>query len=172
MTQLSGYIQRRAGSLTPNEQRVEIIKSGVVEHSNPKDTPIYDTLDEVFHPLTIRKGDRLHVWELAIIGLGNINKAFVEIGKLGGEGIYDIKDKAFYPCHEVADKKHARARAAIVKANSKVRAENSAGKSGKPPSDAWEHQDHIIHLHNKGKHPADLAIDYGVSRSTIDRILK
>ena len=171
MTDLVGYIQRRSGSLTPDEQRAELIKYGIPEHRDPKTTPIYDDLDEIFHGLTIREGDRLVVWELAIHRLGNINKAFVELGKLGGEGIYDIKDKEFYPCHEEADKKHARARAVIVKANSKVRVENSEGKSGKPLSKAWANDDKIKRLASKGKHPADLANEYGVSKSTINRII-
>ena len=169
MTDLTGYIQRRSGSLTPDEQADELRKYGVVCGGKPEHDPIYDELDDAI-PSTEKAG-HLVVWELAIIGLGNINRVFVELGKVGAEGIYDIKDKEFYPCHEEADKKHARARAVIVKANSKVRVENSEGKSGKPLSKAWANDDKIKRLASKGKHPADLANEYGVSKSTINRII-
>lgn len=170
MPGLTGYIQRRSGSLTPDEQRKELIKYGVGK--GLKYDPIYDELDQVLYPGVIREGYRLVVWELGIIGLANIDKAFVGVGGLGGEGIYSIKAKKFYPCHEEADKKHQAVRREITKFNSKVRNDSTENKGGAPKKDAWQDAGHIKYLAEKGKRPDDLAKEYEVSRSTIDRIIK
>lgn len=172
MTDLTGYIQRRSGTLTPEQQREELIRYGVPEHKDPKTSPIYNDLDEVLHPLVIRKGDRLVVWGLEVIGLGNLDKALVGVGKLGGEGIYDVKNKEFHECHPVADQKHAKARAVIVAFNSGVRAKGGKAKGGRLLTGVWGKSEEVVQLFKNDMHEADIAVKFKTSKSTIGRILK
>lgn len=171
MTKLTGYIQRRSGSLTPDQQREVLREYGIVCGGDPKHDPIYDTLEDALP--SVKKGSQLVVWELGVIGLGNINKVFTELGKLGAEGIYTLKKPhKLWPCHPEADQKHADARLEITKFNSRVRTDSTKVNSGKPLSDAWAEQDEIRSLSENDMHVDDIAAKFKVSRSTIDRILK
>lgn len=172
MANLIGYIQRRSRTLTPDQQREELIRYGVPEYKNKKESPIYSDLDEVFHPLVIREDDRLVVWGLEVIGLANLDKAFVGIGELGGAGIYDLKNKEFHPCHPEGDKKHKAARAVVVAFNSRVRAKGGEDKGGKPLSGVWAKADEIVALDQGEMHVDDIAVKFKTSKSTINRILK
>lgn len=172
MTQLTGYIQRRSGTITPDQQREALIEYGVLEHKDPKMSPIYDDLDEALHPLSIREGDQLVVWGLEVIGLANINKAFVGVGAVGGKGIYDLKNKVFYPCDKRADQKHEKARASIVAFNSRVKSKNGKDKGGKPLSGVWANSKEIVALEKAEMHVDDIAAKFKTSKSTINRILR
>jgi len=170
MTHLVGYIQRRSGSMTPDQQRSELINYGVTTPTG-RDQPIYESLEDALHPASVDRGATLIVWELGIIGLRDIVSAFVAVAAAGGKGIYSIKTKTFYPCHEEADQKHLKAKEEITKFNSKVRTESAASKGGRKPADAWEHKDEIISL-SAHKHNNDLAVQFKCSPATIRRILQ
>lgn len=177
MTKYIGYIRRRVGTLTPGQQRESLIQYGVPEYKNKKHSPIYSDLDEALRPTALRKGYRLVVWDIGVIGMGQIDKAFVGVGECGGEGIYDINNKKFYPCHGEADKKHADARAAIIKFNSRVRTEGDGDKGGRPFSKARLKRSDIASLFKGGMHETDIVAKYEktkfkTSLSTINRILK
>lgn len=160
-----GFKQRMSGCLSLHRQEEELEDYGCVT--------VHETFEGILRDGEFHSPDDvLVVWELGIIGRTNIDAAFLNVARGGGQGIYSIKDKRLYRAALPYAQDRADAMDAIKGVEYKARSEASKGKAGAQRKMTTEDAERARDLLGDKVHIDDVAAKFKVGPSTVRRAIE
>lgn len=164
MSYAIGFISKRTGVPSEAQQKEKLIEHGVAE------TSIYTVLDDAM--ASIRTGDTLVVYTVAILGRNRLNDTFVSLYEKLAKGCYSLSEKRFYPTKQNSMQDLALAWKELDGVTKRQMAAVGREKGGRSKSGVWHNKDIITADYNNGIVITELAEIYKTSEATIRRILK
>jgi hypothetical protein len=157
-----GYIRACAGVVTKEQQGLAMDRHGV-------DVTFEDWRQAVD---TIRPGDALAVWSVAVIGKGKFFDTFKAVADKGGAGVYSISTDTLHQIEPDALGRITAAWGEIMEAESANARKQGAEHGGRPRLGIWAKAKEIAEAHANDTSIPELVRVYNVSTATIRRIIK
>lgn len=165
-----GYVASRVGVPSKSEQRAKLIGFGVADNDIYESTKDYHALDDCLG--TLRKGDTLVVYTVAIFGRNKLNDVFLRANDIAAKRIYSLRHpERSYKFGSDNMSLLSQAWQELNDVTNKNIGAIGRQKGGRKPGKAWNKAEAICQAYHKGMPIDELASIHDVSDSTIRRIL-